>query len=203
MSEITALTELLTRLRQGDVAAREELADRMYARVVDLSRHILRTGSAHVQRWEQTEDLAHSAWFRIQRAIEDKELQFESPSQLLRLAARHIRFEIIGMHRRYKTRGSKHHTQAFNTDSNDASEANNFVANETADPQKAIAWAEFHEAVEQLPEEQKEIVELLWYQGLDQEAVACLIGISLRQVKRRWRDAKLSLSSFLDPTLID
>ena len=53
-------------------------------------------------------------------------------------------------------------------------------------------WGEFHELVEQLPERQREVFELLWYHELNQEEAAEVLGISSRQVKRIWRDAKLT-----------
>ncbi|MBB03718.1 MAG: hypothetical protein CMJ47_13825 [Planctomyces sp.] len=55
-------------------------------------------------------------------------------------------------------------------------------------------WTEMHEVIESLPEESKEMFDLLWYHELSQEEVASLIGLSTRQVKRRWRDAKLLLA---------
>jgi RNA polymerase sigma-70 factor (ECF subfamily) len=54
-------------------------------------------------------------------------------------------------------------------------------------------WSEFHEAIERLPDNEREVFELLWYHELPQEEVANLVGLSVRQVKRIWRAAKLRL----------
>ena len=55
-------------------------------------------------------------------------------------------------------------------------------------------WAQFHQAVETLSDQEKEVVSLLYYQGLTQEAAAELMGVALRTVKLRWQSAKLNIS---------
>ena len=54
-------------------------------------------------------------------------------------------------------------------------------------------WSEFHLLVEGLPEEEKDMVDLLWYQELTQKEVGNLLGISIRTVKRRWQSARIKL----------
>ena len=81
-------------------------------------------------------------------------------------------------------------------------EDNFFVASLKVDPKRIAAWGEFHQAVENLPEAEKEVVDLLWYQGLKQHEAAELIGVDERTIKRRWREAKLKLSEVLDGSLI-
>jgi RNA polymerase sigma factor (sigma-70 family) len=54
-------------------------------------------------------------------------------------------------------------------------------------------WTEFHVQVEALPGEEKEVFDLLWYQGLPQAEVAALLGITERVVRYRWRAARLEL----------
>jgi RNA polymerase sigma-70 factor (ECF subfamily) len=44
-----------------------------------------------------------------------------------------------------------------------------------------------------LPEELREIVDLLYYDGLTQEEAATLLGLSPRTLKRRWQTAKVYL----------
>ena len=65
------------------------------------------------------------------------------------------------------------------------------------------AWGEFHHAVESLPEKEREIMDLLWYQGLKQQDAADLLGVDVKTVKRRWRDVKIHLSEQLEENLID
>ena len=63
----------------------------------------------------------------------------------------------------------------------------------TNDPKRVAEWGEFHETIEGLPDDQKEIVELLWYHGLTQVAAAEVMGITHKQVRTLWRNARLEL----------
>lgn len=48
-----------------------------------------------------------------------------------------------------------------------------------------------------LPEEQREIVNMLFYEGLTQDEAAAILGISIRTLKRRWQETKLLLGEKL------
>jgi RNA polymerase sigma-70 factor (ECF subfamily) len=73
----------------------------------------------------------------------------------------------------------------------------------TADPAHLAAWGEFHLLVDSLPDKEKEIVDLLWYQGLKQQEAADLLGVDVKTIKRRWRDVKILLSEQLEQSLIE
>ena len=64
-------------------------------------------------------------------------------------------------------------------------------------PTTSLERRELHELVEALPDEKREIVDLLFYQGLPQSETAALLGVSERTVKRRWRAARLALQEVL------
>jgi RNA polymerase sigma-70 factor (ECF subfamily) len=57
------------------------------------------------------------------------------------------------------------------------------------DPGDLERWTAFHEAVDGLPEEEREVVGLLFYHGLTKEQAAALLDVSERTVQRRWRAA--------------
>jgi RNA polymerase sigma-70 factor (ECF subfamily) len=48
-----------------------------------------------------------------------------------------------------------------------------------------------------LPEAEREVFDLLWYQGLHQDEAAAALGVTVRTVKNRWRSAKLALQRLL------
>ncbi len=66
------------------------------------------------------------------------------------------------------------------------------------EPENIEAWAKFHEVVEALPEPEREVVNLLWYEEMSQPEAAEVLGISLATVKRRWQSARIRLSESLD-----
>jgi RNA polymerase sigma-70 factor (ECF subfamily) len=74
---------------------------------------------------------------------------------------------------------------------------------EADDPFKLAVWREFHEAVQKLPANEREVFELLWYQGLSQEEAAELLACDRSTVKRRWRAARTSLHGALRGWLPD
>ncbi|MGF1579137.1 MAG: RNA polymerase sigma factor [Gemmataceae bacterium] len=58
---------------------------------------------------------------------------------------------------------------------------------------RLLQWTEFHTQVENLPEEQKAVFDLLWYQGLPQQEAAEVLGISFWTLRRHYRQAKVTL----------
>lgn len=83
---------------------------------------------------------------------------------------------------------ANHATHAFLKDGSAAAEPVARAA--AAEPTDLDQWAAFHEAVESLPQELKEIFHLVWYMGADQKTVCELTGKPLRTVKRHWAKAR-------------
>ena len=52
--------------------------------------------------------------------------------------------------------------------------------------------------MDKLPDEQRDVVGLLWYGGLSQPEAAEVLGISLATVKRRWQAARMALYEVLN-----
>jgi RNA polymerase sigma-70 factor (ECF subfamily) len=50
-------------------------------------------------------------------------------------------------------------------------------------------WARFHEAVDELPEEEREVVGLVFYHGWTQARIADLFDVDERTIRRRWSAA--------------
>lgn len=193
---------LIVQARAGDRSAREQLAATIYERLLKISRLMLRSGSQQVRRWEQTEDLAQSAWFRVQRVLDNEQLNFADEAQFYRFVARHLRFEMIELYRKHKSRHGSHQTRPSQASESTPGDGEIFIGNDTLDPKSIVAWGEFHAAVEDLPEREKEVIDLIWYQGLKQQEAAELLDVDVKTIKRRWRDIKLKLSAQLDPSLV-
>jgi RNA polymerase sigma factor (sigma-70 family) len=58
-------------------------------------------------------------------------------------------------------------------------------------------WNNFHEKIKELPKDEKEVFECLFYQEMSQEDTARLLEVTPRTVQRRWRSAKLNLAKLL------
>jgi hypothetical protein len=68
------------------------------------------------------------------------------------------------------------------------------IADRTEGPSSLAAWAEFHEQVSEMHQDEREVFHLLWYQGLGQREAADVLGVSLRTVKRIWLSVRRKLS---------
>ena len=77
---------------------------------------------------------------------------------------------------------------------------NNDPKGDNDSPENLLAWAEFHEQVEELPENEREVFQLIWYSGTTQREAAELLGISERTVLRRYCRARLQLKNTFQGT---
>jgi RNA polymerase sigma-70 factor (ECF subfamily) len=59
----------------------------------------------------------------------------------------------------------------------------------TLDSGHLVAWGEFHEQIGRLPEEELEVFDLLWYQGLSHAEAAELLQLSTKTIQRRLQAA--------------
>jgi len=120
---------------------------------------------------------------RLHRSLET--IRPESPRHFYNLAATQIRRVLIDMARRYHGPmglGANFDTGTIGGDGNQAVES--------VEPTDLMEWTEFHEQVEGLPEQEREVFSLLWYEGLTHEEAAEVLGMSKRTLRRRWQDAR-------------
>lgn len=182
------LHELVAAVRRGDPRARDVLIDHAAARLLLLTRRMFR-GRPGLQRWEQTDDVFQNAMLRLHKALESREV--ESVRHFFNLATMQIRRELIDLGRKHfgpQGLGRNHHT-----DRQPADDHGGTLHALEAEPLDLGTWTEFHERVAALPEEEREVVDLLYYEGVSQEEAAELLGCSVRTIRRRWNDAKFRL----------
>jgi DNA-directed RNA polymerase specialized sigma24 family protein len=60
-----------------------------------------------------------------------------------------------------------------------------------------VEWSDFHARIEALPDEEREMFDILLYEGMSQPEAAIVLQTSLRTVKRRWQRARLMLQQAL------
>jgi RNA polymerase sigma factor (sigma-70 family) len=186
---------LLDLIRMGDDQARSRLLAHACERLRRLTRHMLRD-HADVRRWEQTDDVLQNALIRLCRAFEAATP--ESPRHFYRLAALEIRRELIDLFRHHLGplgHGARHDTGVHSGDCPEGLAATQ--PDRAGEPSSLAEWADFHRAVESLPDVEREVVDLLWYEGLTQEEAAPILGVSLRTVRRRWQSARLKINEAL------
>jgi RNA polymerase sigma-70 factor (ECF subfamily) len=193
----------LDRLRAGDESARQDLIECSCGRLERLTRKML-GGWQRVHRWEETCDVLQNSLVRLCRSL--SEAKPARAVDFFRLAALHIRRELHDLAKHYygpRGVGANHATAAWKSPC--ADEYGDWTAREPLgaeeDPASLAAWAEFHDEVERLPDEECEVFDLLWYQELSQAEAAELLSVSERTVKRRWASARLRLHKVLGEIL--
>lgn len=177
-------------LNAGQDHARNGLLDRACDRLRRLARVMLGDfPSVHAQ--EDTDDVLNGSVLRLHAAL--AVARIESLKHFFNLAGQAIRRELIDLARRQK-RGDGRVVVV--------------VPGGTADldhpcqdgcPLDLAAWSEFHQKVEGLPTEEKEVVTLLWYEQVTQAEAAEVLGVSERTVLRRWHSARLKLADVVGP----
>ncbi len=197
MGEVNRHTDVLGRwlgrLRAGDEAARNEIINHACERLEALTRRMLRH-YPRLRRWEQTGDILQNAVLRLHRSLAT--VRPASPAQFYGLAAAQIRRELTDLARRHfgpQGAAAHHHTDGFGANDGPVARA----AGPDGEPATLAEWTDFHETVQRLPEAAREIIDLLWYEGLSQAEAAAVLGVTERTVKNRWRSAKLELARLL------
>lgn len=183
------LDGLLQRLEQGDHVARNEVIEHACERLRRLTRRMLRNYPG-VRRWTETDDVLQGAMMRLHRSL--SQVRPESTRLFFGLAATQIRRELIDLARHHfgpEGNGANHHT--------DGGEAVEKSLDGRSEPNSLIEWTNFHCQVDNLPEEQRSVFDLLWYKGLTQPEAAEVLGISLATLKRRWQSARLLIHDAL------
>jgi RNA polymerase sigma-70 factor (ECF subfamily) len=187
------LSSMLARVHEGDATALNELLAHTAERMRALARLMLRDFPI-VRRFEETDDVYQAATLRLFRALTSVELG--SGEDFFRLAALQIRRELFDLARRYSGPaglGANHPSQTAPDASDGMNAWEDEVSDLTHEPSQLASWTEFHNQVERLAREEREVFDLIYYLGLSQPEVASLLGISERTVRSRWRKARLDL----------
>ncbi len=193
----TVIQGCIDRLRGGDESARAALLRCAADRLARLARKMLK-GYPGVSRWEQGDDVAQNALIRLDRAL--RAVTPPTARDFFRLAAAQVRRELIDLARRYRGPqgpGAHHATWAGRGGSAEGAALTAEASESTYDPGRLAALAEFHAAVAALGEADRDLFDLLWYQGLTQAEAAALLGITERTVNSRWLAARVRLGESL------
>ena len=192
----TKLQLLLNRYLDDQPDAFDELIDYAANRLRALARKML-ARYPHVRRWEETDDIMQAALLRLHRSL--SEVRPDSKRAFFGLAATQMRRTLIDLGRHYYgTFGlGKNHHSAAGKGNNSSSNIDLSTTNE-AQPDDLLQWTRFHESIESLPDEEREVISLVWYGGMVQKDVAELLSISERTVIRRMNRAKLKLNELLE-----
>jgi RNA polymerase sigma-70 factor (ECF subfamily) len=184
---------LLKGMKEGDLAARERLIRGVCAQLERLARKMLRR-FPNVQAWAETSDVLQNALMRLLRSLQQMEPPASMP-QFYALAAQQMRRELLDLARRHC---ASHRPGMVHASQLPGGENGGFNPVAPADdPGELEYWCAFHEEVEKLPPEEREVVGLIFYHGWAQAAVGEMLQVTERTVRRRWASALVRLNQAL------
>jgi RNA polymerase sigma-70 factor (ECF subfamily) len=190
-SQSTSLQRHLDQLRSGGASARNELLTHAYANLQRLATRMLAKFPG-VRRWEDADDVNNAAMLRLWKALD--EVKPATARHFYRLAAVQLRRELLDLARRYsgpQGLGATHESVAPNAE--DGSRVVADPSDHSLNPARLAEWTEFHRQVDLLPDAEREVFDLLFYQDLPQAEAAQLLGVSGATLRRRWMAARLHL----------
>jgi RNA polymerase sigma factor (sigma-70 family) len=188
----TELQSLVGRIQAGDRTAADDLIRQSAERLEALARKMLKDFPS-VARWEQTGDVLQNALTRLLRTL--REVRPDSVAGFFRLAAQAVRRELLDMARHYAGPLSPAANHDSLGDGKSGSRLQGFAGHE--DMRNLERWAAFHEAVERLPDEDREMIELGFYEGLTKDEIGRLLGVDGRTIRRRWNRASRRIADQL------
>lgn len=187
------LHEYVQRWQAGDQAAANRLCESIGKRLEELARRMLR-GYPNVRAWADTADIFQGAVFRLLRTL--RQLRPASTRDFYNLAAVHVRRELIELARKFRGKPLPGSGPPVDEDSNLGVQDREAVTPEDLD-----LWTRFHQAVELLDPEEREVFCLSFYHRWTQPQIAELMQESERTVRRRLNRACINLTRLVGGTL--
>jgi RNA polymerase sigma factor (sigma-70 family) len=145
-----------------------------------------------VERWEQTDDVYQKAAIRLRQTL--RKATPDSSRGFVGLAALQIRRELLSMAEVYRHRLTPSGVAQIGPENRASSSVQSSEPVDARErPDELQGWTDFHEAAAALPDENREVFNMIWYSGLRETEAAELLGVSLRTVSSRWQQARLAI----------
>lgn len=190
----TLLQNHLRRLRAGETSSRDDILKLVWSRLEESVGRMM-TKFPRVRRWADQDDVFQGTALRLLRALESVDVS--NTREFMNLASALIRRELIDLARQFSgPRGMMAHHGSVSPEDSAAPGMPDPPAQEP-EVAELDRWARFHEAVEAMPAEEREVFSLTFYHGWTQGEIADLFGMHERTVRRKWQSACVLLNERL------
>ncbi len=195
-STTTAIQELLIRFAAGDAAAKNALVERAYARLVVLARGQLRR-FPKIRAEEETVAVFNESYKQLTKALDDvRPTTVRAFFGLAALQMRRVLLDLV----RHGNRGGEPRPVVTGGLGGPA-ESGDGGAIDVGKPDPGVSKAGAREdiltALEKLPDDEREVVDLIFFNELTQAEAAEVLGVHEDTVKRRWARARVKLATLL------
>jgi RNA polymerase sigma factor (sigma-70 family) len=189
----TGIRNLLERINAGDRLAREELLQESKERLQRMASKLL-DGFPRLRHYghAETGDVISEVMLKLYQSFDA--VEFLSPEQFINIAAQKIRYCLLDLARVLK-REIDERGKAGVIDLGVSPDLATGWADKGSGGLTEDDWAEFHLAVEKLPEEEKRVFTLRHYGGWSREETAVILEISEKTVTRRYGRAVHMIST--------
>jgi RNA polymerase sigma factor (sigma-70 family) len=190
---IEKIERCLTTLNSGNRdSAIHDLVDLSYSRLTKLVAKALKKFPT-LQRSMSPEEIVQSQLLKsIDCAIH--EVRPQTAQHLLSLVSRHIRYQLLSLIRKQKIQSER-----FVSLQNSAGEGvRSFdqIDTRSNEQQKLKKWERFQEKVDELPEDLRTVIDLIYFQGLSQKKAAEVLDVTDRTIRNRINSASEKLKEW-------
>jgi RNA polymerase sigma factor (sigma-70 family) len=177
------MQDCVARWRAGDSAAADELLRSVGERLEHIAHNMLRAFPA-VRSRADAGDVVQGSLLRLLKTLH--RIEPESTRHFYNLAAVNVRRELLDLARRVRAERRAQLEPASGESLDGFAEAAAAPMDRGDDLE---IWCRFHEAVEHLSPEEREVVGLVFYHGWTQTQIAELFQVDERTIRRRWQTA--------------
>lgn len=190
------MQDYIERMR-ADPKVRDDLYRAVESRLIRLSRHMLRD-FPRLAVMTEAEDILQAAAMRLMRALQT--ITPVGTREFFQLATVQLKRELIDLTRQYFGPLGQGRNEVLLGGMEDGGPSGLGESVTTTDSiQEMEHWTEFHEKIEELPAQEREVFSLVYYHGMNQEKIGGILGVTERTVRRYWRGAVARLKKILSP----
>jgi RNA polymerase sigma-70 factor (ECF subfamily) len=196
-----ALQNYLELALKGDAEARQRLLEATRNRLMRHAHRHLHERYARLEVFEQTDDVVQQLYLKILQNqgrfwVNSRGEPVRSLAEFFGHASAWMRDVLCDLMRKSYGRDDNR-PAVLPLDGGSTEGRRHEPSSDTLDGEQVRRWTEFHEAVARLPDELREVFDLLWYHELPQAEAAALLGVSVPTIKLRWMKARLAVQQAL------
>jgi RNA polymerase sigma-70 factor (ECF subfamily) len=189
------LQDLIDRLHRGDEGAQRELLERAHNRLLRIAAAIFEQDFSALRGRHDLESVVSELWIRLVTALETTRPQ--TVDGFFGLVFHKVRQVLLDMASRQRRSDARRRAGPLDADEAEALAAFD-QADTTYDPGRLAQLTEFHEQIENLPDNQRAVFELHYYGGFSQAEIAQMLNLHKKQVSRLWLAATAWLARWLE-----
>lgn len=192
---LSEIQRCIEKYNQGDDSARNSLLTFAYNRFCALARNQLQWNFPRLKTIHSSQSFLQEMVLKLLSAFD--QTNFNTAEEFLGYSSKVLRSTFLDAARVVSQHPEIVGLELVEQAEHGQREGPYQVPPNTWEPEKLARWTEFHRQVDSLPEEERIVVDLYFYQELTQEQTADCLGIDVKTMRKRWRSATRKLGDYL------